>query len=128
MNIGIDIDNVISDYDNCFIQECMQHDKTLRNNGIINKNSADIFGMFDWTPKEATVFYRNNAERIATNLKPVQHSKEYIDKLKADGYKIIIITARYNGDYTDPHTLRLGYLKTISIMINSSLQKLLLKK
>ena len=110
MNIGIDIDNVISDYDNCFIQECMQHDKTLRNNGIINKNSADIFGMFDWTPKEATVFYRNNAERIATNLTTIPHSKEYIDRLKADGHKIIIITARDFGVYSNPHTLTRTWL------------------
>ena len=111
MNIGIDIDNVISDYDNCFIQECLQHDKTLRNSGIINKNAADIiFGMFDWTPKEATVFYRNNAERIATNLTTIPHSKEYIDRLKADGHKIIIITARDDGTWCNPHTLTRTWL------------------
>lgn len=51
MNIGVDIDNVISDYDNCFIEECLKHDKTLRNSGIINFHSANIFGMFDWTPE-----------------------------------------------------------------------------
>ena len=110
MNIGIDIDNVISDYDNCFIEECLKHDKTLKNSGIINSNSANIFGMFDWTPEEADCFYRNNAERIAVNLKPVQHSKEYIDKLKADGHKIIIITARDNDDYINPHTLTKTWL------------------
>ena len=111
MNIGIDIDNVISDYDNCFIKECLQHDKTLRNSGIINKNAADILkGMFDWTPEEATVFYRNNAERIATNLTTIPHSKEYIDKLKADGHKIIIITARDDGTWCNPHTLTRTWL------------------
>lgn len=110
MNIGIDIDNVISDYDNCFIQECLQHDKTLRNNGIINKNVANIFGMFDWTPEEAASFYRNNAERIAINLTTISHSKEYIDRLKADGHKIIIITARDIGIYSNPHTLTRSWL------------------
>ncbi len=111
MNIGIDIDNVISDYDNCFIQECLQHDKTLRNSGIINKNAADILnGMFDWTPEEAASFYRNNAERIAANLTTVPHSKEYIDRLKADGHKIIIITARDDGTWCNPHTLTRTWL------------------
>ena len=111
MNIGIDIDNVISDYDNCFIQECLQHDKTLRNSGIINKNAADILnGMFDWTPEEAASFYRNNAERIAANLTTVTHSKEYIDRLRLDGHKIIIITARDNGDYSDPYNLTRTWL------------------
>ena len=111
MNIGVDIDNVISDYDNCFIQECLQHDKTLRNSGIINKNAADILnGMFDWTPEEAASFYRNNAERIAANLTTVPHSKEYIDRLKADGHKIIIITARDDGTWCNPHTLTRTWL------------------
>lgn len=111
MNIGIDIDNVISDYDNCFIKECLLHDKTLRNNGIINKNAADILnGMFDWTPEEVTSFYRNNAERIVTNLTTIPYSKEYIDRLKADGHKIIIITARDFGVYSNPHTLTRTWL------------------
>lgn len=111
MNIGIDIDNVISDYDNCFIRECLQHDKTLRSSGIINKNAADILnGMFDWTPKEATLFYKNNAERIGANLTTVPHSKEYIDRLKEDGHKIIIITARDDGTWCNPHTLTRTWL------------------
>lgn len=110
MNIGIDIDNVISDYDNCFIKECLLHDKTLRNNGVINIYSSNIFGMFDWTPEEADSFYKNNAERIATNLTPIYHSKEYIDKLKADGHKIIIITARDDGTWCNPHTLTRTWL------------------
>lgn len=111
MNIGIDIDNVISDYDNCFIRECLIHDKTLRNKGIINKDAANIMnGMFDWTPAEADLFYRNNAERIAVNLTTVPHSKEYIDQLKADGHKIIIISARDIGYYTNPHTLTRAWL------------------
>ena len=110
MNIGIDIDNVISDYDNCFIKECLLHDKTLRNNGVINIYSSNIFGMFDWTPEEADSFYKNNAERIATNLTPIYHSKEYIDKLKADGHKIIIITARDDGTWCKPHTLTRTWL------------------
>ena len=99
MNIGIDIGNVISDYDNCFIKECLQHDKTLRNSGIINKNATDILNrMFDWTPAEADLFYRNNAERIGANLTTIPHSKECIDKLKADGHKIIIITVIDDGN------------------------------
>ena len=110
MNIGIDIDNVISDYDNCFIKECLLHDKTLRNNGVINIHSSNIFWMFDWTPEEADFFYKNNAERMGANLTPIYHSKEYIDKLKADGHKIIIITVRDDGTWCNPHTLTRTWL------------------
>lgn len=50
MRIGIDIDNVISSFDNELLKEYLKHDKELRNTGIINKNAPYIRnGMFDWT-------------------------------------------------------------------------------
>ncbi len=36
MNIGIDIDNVISNFDEVLKKEFLIHDKELRNTGIIN--------------------------------------------------------------------------------------------
>lgn len=35
MRIGIDIDNVISSFDNGLLKEYLKHDKKLRNSGII---------------------------------------------------------------------------------------------
>ena len=35
MNIGIDIDNVISNFNEVLLNEFFIHDKDLRNNGII---------------------------------------------------------------------------------------------
>ena len=40
MNIGIDIDNVISKFDEA-LEEFLKHDKELRNTGIINPNNND---------------------------------------------------------------------------------------
>ena len=37
MNIGIDIDNVISNFDEVLLEEYLKHDKELRNTGIINE-------------------------------------------------------------------------------------------
>ena len=37
MNIGIDIDNVISNFNEALLKEYLLHDKELRNSGIINK-------------------------------------------------------------------------------------------
>ena len=61
MRIGIDIDNVISNFNEELLNEYLNHDRSLRNNAIINKNPDYIRrGMFDWTDKEEQEFYKNN--------------------------------------------------------------------
>ena len=53
MKIGIDIDNVISSFDNELLKEYLKHDKELRGTGIINENADYIRrGMFDWSEDE----------------------------------------------------------------------------
>ena len=42
MRIGIDIDNVISNFDIELLNEYLKHDKTLRNSGIVNENGVYI--------------------------------------------------------------------------------------
>lgn len=106
MRIGIDIDNVISNFDDELLKEYLKHDKTLRNTGIINENADYITrGMFDWSEEEESSFYKQNIERIAKNLKLIQGAKKYIDKLKQDGNEIYIITGRDNGEYTNPRAM-----------------------
>lgn len=96
MRIGIDIDNVISNFNEALLDEYLKHDKELRNTGIINKKAKYIRnGMFDWTENEETNFYKNNIERIVKELSVKDGAKEYIDKLKEDGNEIYIVTARY---------------------------------
>ena len=36
-NIGIDIDNVISNFDEVLLKEFLKHDRELRNTGIVNE-------------------------------------------------------------------------------------------
>ena len=102
MNIGIDIDNVISNFDEALLEEYLKHDKDLRGTGIVNKNLYMTEGMFDWTEKEEREFYLANIERIVKTLDVKDGAKEYIDKLKQDGHNIFIITGRDNGEYTNP--------------------------
>ena len=66
MNIGLDIDNVITAFDNDILKEFLLEDKNKRNAGIINKKARHInHGMFDWSQDEVDEFYNNNMERIA---------------------------------------------------------------
>ena len=105
MKIGIDIDNVISNFNDELLKEYLKHDKELRNTGIINKDVFIRYGMFDWTEKEETEFYKNSIERIAIKLKPIHRATETIKKLKEDGNEIIIISRRNNGEYNNPYKL-----------------------
>ena len=116
MNIGIDIDNVISNFDEELLKEYIKHDKELRNSGIINKNAKYIRNdMFDWSEEEDNIFYKENIERIAKNLKVIEGAKEYIDKLKKDGHNIYIITGRDNGEYSDPYNMTKEWLQENNI-------------
>ena len=116
MKIGIDIDNVISNFNDELLKEYLKHDKELRNTGIINKDVFIRYGMFDWTEKEEAEFYKNNIERIAIKLKPIHRATETIKKLKEDGNEIIIISGRNNGEYNNPYKLTEEWLAKYNIV------------
>jgi len=42
MRIGIDLDNVISNFNYVLLEEYIKYDKSLRNNGVINENAKYI--------------------------------------------------------------------------------------
>lgn len=111
MRLGIDIDNVISNFDSELLKEYIKYDKSLRNTGIVNKHAKYIRnGMFDWTDDEDKLFYKNNIERIAKKLGVIDGAKECIDKLHKAGHFIFIITGRDNGEYTDPYNMTREWL------------------
>ena len=74
MKIGIDIDNVLSKFNESLLEEFLIEDKNKRNSGIVNNNLYITRGMFDWSKEETDEFYNNNIERIATNLDMVDNS------------------------------------------------------
>lgn len=115
-NIGIDIDNVISNFDEELLKEFLNYDKELRNTGIVDKNADYITkGMFDWSKEEIDDFYYNNIERIAKNLKVIDKAQEYIKKLKEDGYVIYIISGRENGEYSNAYQMTVDWLENNKI-------------
>ena len=116
MRIGIDIDNCISNFNDVLLEEYLKHDKVLRGTGIINEKADYITkGMFDWSKEENDEFYYSNIERIAKSLKPLRNCKKIIDKLKEDGNEIYIISARDNGEYTNPWEMTKEWLEKYEI-------------
>lgn len=110
MRIGVDIDNVISNFNEILLKEYLLQDKKYRNSGIINKDVYIRKGMFDWSKEEEESFYLNNIERIASNLEVIDGAKDTIDKLRRDGHEIYIISGRNNGEYSDPFTMTKDWL------------------
>ena len=116
MKIGIDIDNVISNFNEVLLNEFLNHDKKLRNTGIINNDVYITRGMFDWSKEELDEFYYNNIERIAKSLNVLENAPEYIRKLKEEGNEIYIISGRDNGEYSDPYKMTFDWLNKYNIV------------
>ena len=114
--IGIDIDNVLSNFDEILLEEFLKHDKELRNTGIVNNDVYITKGMFDWSKEEQDEFYYNNIERIAKSLEVLKDAPEYIRKLKEEGNEIYIISGRDNGEYSDPYKMTIDWLNKYNIV------------
>lgn len=115
MRIGIDIDNVLSNFNEVLLNDYIKHDKELGNNGII-KNNVYIRDMFNWTKDEEQQYYHNNIERIAKSLNVLENAPEYIRKLKEEGNEIYIISGRDNGEYSDPYKMTFDWLNKYNIV------------
>lgn len=46
MRIGLDIDNVVTDFDEKMLYEFLKEDKNKRNKGIVKPNGNNIKGFF----------------------------------------------------------------------------------
>lgn len=116
MNIGLDIDNVIADFDRDILKEFLLEDKNKRGTGIIDKHARHIsHGMFDWSQEEVDNFFNNNMERIAKTLKPRRNCKKYMDKLLEEGHKLILISHRAYPHYLTPEKTTIDWLKKHNI-------------
>ena len=80
MKIGIDIDNVLSNFNEILLNDYLEHDKVLNNSGIIHKDEY-IRKMFDWDVSYEQEYYKNNIERLASFFTPIEDSSKYINKL-----------------------------------------------
>lgn len=114
MRIGVDIDNVLSNFNEILLNDYLNHDKSLRNSGIVNKD-VYIRKMFDWPEEYEKEYYKNNIERLASFFEPIKDCSKYIKLLRKEGNKIYIISGRNNGEYSDPHNMTINWLKKYDI-------------
>lgn len=75
MRIGIDIDNVIANFDDVLLKAYLKQDKELRNTGIVNDKVYFRKGMFDWTTQE------EHSIQMIEELKPNAIYADFFNKL-----------------------------------------------
>lgn len=115
MRIGLDIDNVITDFDKKILEEFYKEDKNKRNNGIVNPDGDWIKNFFDWSNEEIDEFFNNNMQEFAKVLEPREDAKYYMDKLLEDGHSLYLISHRAYPHYTTPYEVTENWLKQNNI-------------
>lgn len=115
MRIGVDIDNVISKFNEKLLEEYLKHDKELGNIGIVNKDADNLRRMFGWPKDEEENFYYSNIERMARNFDIVENASQFIKKIRSEGHEIYIISGRDNGEYSDPNSLTIEWLDKFDV-------------
>ena len=110
MRIGIDIDDTLTDVKDELIKAGEKYARSLGKNIIIDKNFEDKNNngnkwqeMFQFNYEELKYFLKDIQESITNKAKPRKNVVEVINKLKNDGNKIIIITARDSEFHDDPY-------------------------
>ena len=111
MRIGLDIDNVISDFDKKILKEFYKEDKNKRNKGIVNPEGNGIKNMFDWSSEEIDEFFNKNMEEFAKVLDSRENAKYYMDKLLEEGHSLYLISHRAYPHYTNPYEVTEKWLK-----------------
>lgn len=118
MNIGIDIDNTITEVQDQLNKAAYDYAIKLGKN-IENadnpleyiKNNRDTYRKkFQFSYEELKYFLQNIQEEITNKAKPRDNAVEVINRLKKEGHKIIIITARDSEFHDDPYLLSKNWL------------------
>ena len=115
MRIGLDIDNVITDFDKKMLEEFLKEDKNKRNKGIINPKGNWIKDFFDWSENEEKEFMNKNMEKFARHLEPREDAKYYMYKLLDDGHRLYLISHRVYPHYEHPYETTVKWLEDNNI-------------
>lgn len=116
MNIGIDIDDTISDTYNTMIPYAQKYTiEDLKRSGDINKKYETITHkyiqfMHGWNEKEDLGFWDKYYEEMVSAVKVKPFAREIMEKLHKDN-KIIIITARWEKENKTIQPITLKWLK-----------------
>lgn len=120
MRIGIDIDDTIADtYEVAFAYAQKYTINELGRSGklhdFVTENHFYTKNIHNWSDEEEENFWHEHYGEIIKKVKPLTFAVETINKLKAEGNEIIIITARWPEINCDVQAITLEWLKLHNI-------------
>ena len=115
MRIGVDIDNVLSNFNDILLNKYIEHDKSINGKGIVHQDLY-IRDMFNWNKEYEEKFYKENIEYFASLFEPIEECSKYVKLLKEEGNTIYIISGRDNGEYSNPYKMTIDWLKKYDIV------------
>ena len=121
MNIGIDIDDTISEsFETLFPYSQKYTIEDLKRKSKIElrsdyPNHFYIVYMNGWNEKEAVDFWKKYYAEILRNLNMKKFASEVINKLKSEGHKIFLITARWDMEKDNTQEITKQWLKENNI-------------
>lgn len=96
MNIGIDVDNTITDTLPILKEYCKKYNEdVVKRNLQMNEKGFAAGNLYDWTDEEKQVFFDNILLEVFLKVETKENAKDIINKLKDEGNSIYIITARH---------------------------------
>ena len=120
MVIGIDIDDTISNTYEYIFPYAQKYTIEDLNKEIKDVNRDSITHMYvetfhSWTEEQSKKFFDQYYEIIIKNVKTKLYAVDIINKLKSEGHKIYLITARFQIDKFDVETETTKWLKENNI-------------
>jgi len=94
MNIGIDIDGVLTDIHEFNLRHAPPFFKKKYDREVVDEAPYDIRDIFKCPDKEWLAYWRRYLLKYATVEPARQGAKDFTEKLRSDGHEVIIITKR----------------------------------
>ena len=98
MNIGIDVDGVLQNVYKFMKEEGTKYCKQSNKGSLINPEAYMTYDMFGWNFETDTDFWIKNIFLYAEKGEALPKVSENTNKLKKDGHKLFVITARCSGN------------------------------
>lgn len=117
MNIGIDIDDTISEtfetllpYSQKYVKDVLLKKPNLNYN-VKCDNHLYIEAMNNWNDEERIEFWKKYYAEMLENVNIKKFAAETINRLRKKGNKIFLITARWNQEGQDTNQITMEWLK-----------------
>lgn len=121
MIIGLDIDDTITDTFGAMFGYAQKYTiEELQRSGKIDylksfSNHNYIQSLHNWNEEEGMNFFEKYYKKIIVETTPFPFAVETINKLKEEGHKIVLITARWDFEDTNVRKLTEEWLKNQNI-------------